>query len=116
MRTDTHKNSIVKARVNSELKHNAEKILHELGLNMSETINALLIQIKLTKSIPFQFKIPNEETMRAIEETEKGIGLVEYKNVDDLFSKLELTSAEDKKQKRLSKRLQTSGKTRKKSR
>ena len=95
---------MVKARVNSVLKHQAEKVLQELGISMSETINALLSQIKLTKSVPFQLKIPNEETMRAIEETEKGVGIVKCKDIDDLFDKLELKDAKTKLQKRLSKR------------
>ena len=32
--------------------------------------------------------IPNEETLKAIEETEKGKGLVKAKNLEDLFKKL----------------------------
>ena len=32
--------------------------------------------------------IPNDETIRAIEEAEKGIGLTEYNDINDLFKEL----------------------------
>ena len=99
-----YKDSIVKARVNSELKYQAEKVLRKLGLSTSEAINALFSQINLTKSVPFQLKIPNKETRKAIEETEAGIGIVECKDMDDLFDKLELSYVKPKIQKHLSKR------------
>ena len=70
-----YRDSIVKARVNSVLKGQVEKILERLGINMSDTINALLSQIKLTKRVPFQLKIPNEKTMRVMRETDAGTGL-----------------------------------------
>lgn len=110
--SSTYKNSLVKARVNSELKHQADKVLKKLGVSMSEIINALLAQIKLTQSVPFQLRIPNEETLQAMRETEQGIGLVECKDIDDLFEKLELSDAKDKIQKRLSKRSQACRKKR----
>lgn len=33
-------------------------------------------------------KVPNAETLKAIEEVEKGIGVIKAKNVDELFKKL----------------------------
>lgn len=33
-------------------------------------------------------KTPNAETLKAIEEVEKGIGVIKAKNVDELFKKL----------------------------
>jgi DNA-damage-inducible protein J len=100
----THnKDATVKARVNSVIKHQAENVLKHLGVSMSETINALLVQIKLTKGVPFQIKIPNDETLQAMRETEEGMGLIESKDFDDLFDKLEMRDAKIKAQKRLSK-------------
>jgi DNA-damage-inducible protein J len=110
--SNTYKDSMVKARVNSTLKNQAEEVLKELGISMSETINALLSQIKLTRSVPFQLKIPNAETRRVFEETDAGIGVVECKDVADLFNQLELNNAKTKVQKRFSKRSQISRKKR----
>ena len=88
MQTHAHvyKDTIVKARVNSELKNQAEKVLRKLGLSTSETINALFSQIKLTQSIPFPLRVPNEETRKAIKEIEAGIGVIECKDMDDCVS------------------------------
>lgn len=52
----------------------------------------LLRQIILTESIPFEVKIPrlNTETLKAIEETEKGIGLSKgYTNLEEMWNALE---------------------------
>jgi hypothetical protein len=43
--------------------------------------------------MPLQLKIPNEETRRVFEETDAGIGIVECKDMADLFNKLELNNA-----------------------
>jgi hypothetical protein len=34
--------------------------------------------------------VPNEETKKAFEDTDKGIGLTEYKNVEQLFEEIGL--------------------------
>jgi DNA-damage-inducible protein J len=77
------KNAIINARVESDLKVEVEHILKNLGLNATQAITMYYQQIKLHKGIPFDIKIPNEETQKVIEESRKGI------NVDD-FSLEEL--------------------------
>ena len=52
----------------------------------------LLRQIILTESIPFEIKVPklNSETIKAIEDAEKGIGLSKgYTNLDKMWKDLE---------------------------
>jgi len=75
------------ARVNSIVKHNAEQILAKLGVSMSETINALLIQIELNNGIPFDIKIPNKVTQRAMRDAETG-RTKKYASVNDLLKEL----------------------------
>lgn len=82
------KTEIVRARVNPQTKIAAEKVLNKLGLTMSEAINILLIQIKLKKGLPFDVRIPNKETLEALEETDKNKGLVYCKDLDDLHRQL----------------------------
>ena len=51
----------------------------------------LLRQIILTESIPFEVKIPrlNTETKKAIEDTEKGIGLSKgYTDLEEMWQDL----------------------------
>lgn len=39
---------------------------------------------------PLELKVPNAATHRTFEETDKGIGLKKYKNVDELFDKVRI--------------------------
>jgi DNA-damage-inducible protein J len=62
------KSATVRARVEPELKRGAEAVLKKMGLTSSEAITLFFTQIKLTKSLPFPVRLPNEETARAIKE------------------------------------------------
>lgn len=54
------KSANVLARVEPEIKEQAEAILSKLGIPASVAINALYKQIILTKSIPFPLSLPRE--------------------------------------------------------
>lgn len=77
----------VHSRIDADLKHNAEEILHDLGLTASQAISAFYAQIVICKGIPFELKIPNRETRKAMEELEKGGGKT-YKSFQDMIDDL----------------------------
>lgn len=54
------KSANVLARVEPEVKEQAESIMSKLGLPVSVVINALYKQIIMTKSIPFSLSLPKE--------------------------------------------------------
>jgi len=54
------KSANVLARVEPEVKEQAESIMSKLGLPASVVINALYKQIIITKSIPFSLSLPKE--------------------------------------------------------
>ena len=54
------KNAIILARVEPEVKEQAEEILSKLGIPASVVINMLYKQIIMTKSIPFPLTLPKE--------------------------------------------------------
>ena len=83
MKTET-----VRARIEPGLKHDVGIVLDELGLSFSEAIELFLRQVKLHHGIPFAIKIPNKETQKTFEDTDKGKNLVKHKNSGDLFKKL----------------------------
>ena len=58
-KSKTPKTATVLARVDPELKKQAEAILDRLGIPASLLINMLYNQIVLTKSIPFRISIPD---------------------------------------------------------
>ena len=84
--------AVINIRVNDEVKKEAETIFKSLGLNMSVTMNLFLKKCINENGIPFDLKIPNKETIEAMEETNKILnGDIErksYKNVDELFEDL----------------------------
>lgn len=54
------KSANVLARVEPEVKEQAEKILSKLGIPASIVINMLYKQIIMTKGIPFSLSLPKE--------------------------------------------------------
>lgn len=74
----------IRARVEPELKSEAEAILKEVGLSSSEAMRLFLHQIVRQRGLPFEVKIPNAETMAAIEELEAGKG-VSVNSLEDLL-------------------------------
>lgn len=58
-------------RIDKSVKETSEKILEDLGLNMTTAINIFLRQVIRQNGIPFEIKgdIPNKETIEAIEES-----------------------------------------------
>lgn len=50
--------SAVYARIDSNLKENAENVLHKLGITPSSAIQMLYSQIVLTQSFPINLKLP----------------------------------------------------------
>ncbi|MEJ6455482.1 type II toxin-antitoxin system RelB/DinJ family antitoxin [Fusobacterium nucleatum] len=82
----------INIRVNDEVKKEAENIFKSLGLNMSVAMNLFLKKCINENGIPFDLKIPNKETVKAMEEANQILnGDVErksYKNADELFEDL----------------------------
>jgi len=58
----------ISSRIDRALKDQAEAILSELGIKSSQAISMFYSQIVKHRGIPFELKIPNEETIAAVEE------------------------------------------------
>ena len=52
--------SNVFARVEPELKEQAEQVLSQLGIPMSNAVSMFLRQVVLQRGIPFEMKLPKE--------------------------------------------------------
>ena len=66
--------AMVQARMEPELKSKVEDILNALGINTTDAINIFFKQVQHANGIPFDVKIPNEETRKAIAEARQGKG------------------------------------------
>ena len=84
------KTAMITARVEPELKANAEKVLKRLGISTTEAISLFLSQIRLQRGLPFDVKIPNKTTLETFRKTDEGKELIKCKDADDMFKKLRI--------------------------
>jgi len=82
------KTAMIRARLEPELKENAETILHRLGLNATQAITMFYKQVELRDGLPFDVVIPTPSTKRTFDATDAGRNLVICENADDMFDKL----------------------------
>jgi DNA-damage-inducible protein J len=75
------KTETIRARVEPELKRDAEAVLKKLGLTSSEAITMFLAQVKLTNGLPFPIRVPNKVTKRAITATRARKSLETFESV-----------------------------------
>ena len=83
------KTATIQTRVDPEIKNNAQMILKKLNISMSEAISMYLSQITLHNGIPFEIKIPNEVTAKALTDAENGKNIHKVSSVDELFQELD---------------------------
>ncbi len=60
------KDAFVRARTDARLKQSVEDIFARLGLNTSDAINLFFHQVELQGGLPFSVRIPNAETIQAL--------------------------------------------------
>ena len=82
------KSAYIRARIEPDLKIQAEAIFSEFGVTATQVITMLYKQVSRKHEIPLDLSLPNKETAKAIEEARKGEGVVRCKDVDDMFDKL----------------------------
>jgi DNA-damage-inducible protein J len=82
------KSAFIRARVEPELKEDVIDILQTLGLSLTEAITLFFKLIKLNRGLPFEVKIPNEETLAAMEDARLERNLEEWDSVDTFLKSL----------------------------
>ena len=75
-------------KLDVEVKTKAKEIFKELGITMGEAVNIFLSQVALHKGLPFEVKIPNDETKKAIEEARRGINM-ESTSIEEMIAERE---------------------------
>lgn len=83
--------TVVRARIDGQVKEKAAKVLAEMGLSVSDAIRLLLVRVAAEKRLPFEIKVPNGETRAAMSELEQGAG-APFDSVAELMAEL---NAED---------------------
>ena len=82
-----HKVATVNTRIEPKLKNRAEAILRKVGLSSAEAVRLFYMQVCLYKGLPFEVKIPNKSTIKAMQNADKR-KTHKAKNVDELFTNL----------------------------
>ena len=82
------KTAMIRARVEPELKHKAEQVFAALGISPTEAITIFYTQTALHNGLPFELRIPNEETLEAIRQVRAGEGLSTYATVAEMRADL----------------------------
>ncbi|MCG3705661.1 type II toxin-antitoxin system RelB/DinJ family antitoxin [Aliarcobacter butzleri] len=75
-------------RVDESSYIQAKEILNNLGLNYSQAISVFNKMIILNNGLPFEVKIQNTNTQKALKELENKNGKT-FRNVDELFDDLD---------------------------
>jgi DNA-damage-inducible protein J len=53
--------TVVRARIDGQVKERAAKVLAEMGLSVSDAIRLLLVRVATEKALPFDLKVPDAE-------------------------------------------------------
>lgn len=81
------KTQMIHARIDQNLKQEAELIFSSLGINTADAIRMFFTQVTLNRGLPFEVKIPNLETREAIEDSrsKKNLSLLSIDDLDKLY-------------------------------
>ena len=82
------KSAMVRARIEPQLKENAEQIFQKLGLSVTEAITIFYKQVEMRNGLPFDLVIPTNETVKTFEATDANQDLIVCKDANDMFENL----------------------------
>ena len=80
-------NTVVRARIDGQIKEEATAVLDAMGLTVSDAFRMLLTRIAKERALPFEPLVPNEETIQAIQEA-RARRVRTAKSPEDLIAQL----------------------------
>ena len=66
--------TMVHVRVNEKTKQRAAKTLARMGISLSDAVRMMLVRVAAEKALPFDVKVPNATTVKAMRAADKGKG------------------------------------------
>ncbi len=79
--------TMVHIRVDEKVKRKAAKTLAAMGMSLSDAVRMLLVRVATEQALPFEVKVPNATTVKAMQALDRGEGK-RFESVDDLFRDL----------------------------
>ena len=83
------RDTVVRARIDSDTKERATEALKAMGLTVSDAIRLLLLRVADEKRLPFTIQVPNRATVAAMKELKEGKGR-RFGSVEELFRDLDI--------------------------
>jgi len=83
------KTAVIHARIEPQVKLDAESVLHELGISPTDAIGIFYRQITLRGGLPFAISIPNAQTAATLAKSRCGEDVETFATLDDLFESWE---------------------------
>lgn len=78
---------MVHIRVDEKVKEKAAKTLAAMGMSVSDAVRILLVRVAAEKALPFDVKVPNATTVKAMRAADRGEGK-RFKSADALLKDL----------------------------
>ncbi len=79
--------TMVHVRVDQKTKEKAARTLAGMGISVSDAVRMLLVRVAAEKALPFEVKLPNATTVKAMRAADSGKGK-RMKSADALFKDL----------------------------
>lgn len=79
--------TMVHVRVDEKIKAKAAKTLAAMGISVSDAVRMMLLRIVAEKALPFQVRVPNAATAKAMRAADSGKGK-KFRSAEELFSDL----------------------------
>jgi DNA-damage-inducible protein J len=79
--------TMVHIRLDEKVKERAAKTLSAMGMSVSDAVRIMLVRVAAEKALPFEVKVPNKTTVKAMQAADRGKGK-RFKSASALFKSL----------------------------
>ena len=79
--------TMVHVRVDEKIKAKATKALAAMGISVSDAVRILLVRVAAEQALPFEVKVPNKTTIKAMQDADQGQG-ARFPSAPKLFKNL----------------------------
>jgi DNA-damage-inducible protein J len=79
--------TMVHVRVDEKVKNDATETLAAMGISISDAVRMLLVRVAAEKALPFEVRVPNAATVKAMQMADEGKGK-RFKTSEALFADL----------------------------
>ncbi len=84
-----NKSAVVHARIEPQIKNQAESVLQKLGLSPTEAIRLFYRQICLRGGLPFPVLIPNKLTAKTLKKSQRGEDVDTFDSLEEMLESWE---------------------------